>query len=37
MIYLNVNDKDYEIDVPYDMPLLWAIRDHYPHKTRRTH
>lgn len=24
---LTINGKDYEIDVPSDMPLLWAIRD----------
>ena len=28
MISLNVNGKPYTIDVPPDMPLLWAIRDH---------
>jgi isoquinoline 1-oxidoreductase alpha subunit len=27
MISLNVNGKTYELDVPADMPLLWAIRD----------
>ena len=27
MITLNVNKKDYKIDVNPDMPLLWAIRD----------
>ena len=24
---LTINDKDYSIDVPNEMPLLWAIRD----------
>ncbi len=24
---LNINNNNYEIDVPDDMPLLWAIRD----------
>lgn len=28
MIYLNVNGKDYKLDVPQDMSLLWVIRDH---------
>jgi aerobic-type carbon monoxide dehydrogenase small subunit (CoxS/CutS family) len=28
MIQLNVNGKDYEIDVDPDTPLLWVIRDH---------
>ncbi len=27
MISLYVNDKTYSLDVPPDMPLLWAIRD----------
>ena len=27
MISLNVNGKTYKLDVPLDMPLLWAIRD----------
>ena len=27
MITLNVNKKDYQVDVDPDMPLLWAIRD----------
>jgi isoquinoline 1-oxidoreductase alpha subunit len=27
MTSLNVNGKTYSIDVPPDMPLLWAIRD----------
>lgn len=27
MITLNLNGKDHELDVPDDMPLLWAIRD----------
>ncbi len=27
MITLNVNKKDYQLDVNPDMPLLWAIRD----------
>ncbi len=27
MIKLNINNKDYEVDVPEDMPLLWALRD----------
>ena len=27
MISLNVNGKTYKLDVPSDMPLLWAIRD----------
>jgi isoquinoline 1-oxidoreductase subunit alpha len=25
---LNVNGKDVELDVPHDMPLLWALRDY---------
>ena len=28
MISLNVNGKVHELDVPGDMPLLWALRDH---------
>ncbi len=27
MISLNVNGKSYTLDVPPDMPVLWAIRD----------
>ena len=27
MITLNLNGKDYQLDVPDDMPLLWALRD----------
>lgn len=27
MLTLNVNDKDYVVDVPNDMPLLWVLRD----------
>jgi isoquinoline 1-oxidoreductase alpha subunit len=27
MISLNVNGKTYKLDLPPDMPLLWAIRD----------
>jgi isoquinoline 1-oxidoreductase alpha subunit len=27
MISLNVNQKDYKVDVDPDMPLLWVIRD----------
>ena len=27
MISLNVNQKNYQLDVDPDMPLLWAIRD----------
>jgi isoquinoline 1-oxidoreductase alpha subunit len=27
MITLNLNGKDHSLDVPQDMPLLWAIRD----------
>ncbi|MGZ3497478.1 MAG: (2Fe-2S)-binding protein, partial [Vulcanimicrobiaceae bacterium] len=27
MIALMVNGKQHEIDVPDDMPLLWALRD----------
>ena len=26
-IKLNINQKDYEVDVPPEMPLLWVIRD----------
>jgi isoquinoline 1-oxidoreductase alpha subunit len=28
MILLNVNGRNYQVDVPDDMPLLWVIRDH---------
>jgi isoquinoline 1-oxidoreductase alpha subunit len=28
MISLNVNGKNYSVDVPEDMPLLWVIRDY---------
>ena len=28
MISLTVNDKDYKLDVPKDMSLLWVLRDH---------
>jgi isoquinoline 1-oxidoreductase alpha subunit len=28
MVSLNVNGKDYKVDVPDDMPLLWVIRDY---------
>ncbi|HEY5996021.1 MAG TPA: (2Fe-2S)-binding protein [Candidatus Deferrimicrobiaceae bacterium] len=28
MISLNVNGKRYELDVPPNIPLLWALRDH---------
>jgi len=28
MVSLNVNGKVYQVDVPGDMPLLWALRDH---------
>jgi isoquinoline 1-oxidoreductase subunit alpha len=28
MISLNVNSKDYVLDVPGDVPLLWVLRDH---------
>ncbi len=28
MISLNVNGKNYSVDVPDDMPLLWVIRDY---------
>jgi isoquinoline 1-oxidoreductase alpha subunit len=27
MITLNVNGKPYDLDIPPEMPLLWAIRD----------
>jgi isoquinoline 1-oxidoreductase alpha subunit len=27
MLRLNINDKDFEVDVPNDMPLLWVLRD----------
>lgn len=27
MITLNINGKDQQIDVPEDMPILWALRD----------
>lgn len=27
MISLNINQKDYKVDVDPDMPLLWVIRD----------
>jgi isoquinoline 1-oxidoreductase alpha subunit len=27
MIKLNVNGKQYDVDVDPDTPLLWAIRD----------
>jgi isoquinoline 1-oxidoreductase alpha subunit len=27
MITLNINGKDYSVDVSPDMPMLWAIRD----------
>jgi isoquinoline 1-oxidoreductase subunit alpha len=27
MMTLRINDQEYELDVPYDMPLLWALRD----------
>ena len=26
-VTLTINGKDYELDVPPDMPLLWALRD----------
>lgn len=26
-ITLKINGKDHELDVPSDMPLLWALRD----------
>jgi isoquinoline 1-oxidoreductase subunit alpha len=25
---LNINDKQYSVDLPGDTPLLWALRDH---------
>ena len=28
MISLNINDKNYKVEVEEDMPLLWVIRDH---------
>jgi isoquinoline 1-oxidoreductase alpha subunit len=28
MVSLNVNGKEYKVDVPDDMPLLWVIRDY---------
>ncbi len=28
MISLNVNGKNYKVDVPDDVPLLWVIRDY---------
>ncbi len=28
MAKINVNNKDYEVDVPDDVPLLWVLRDH---------
>ena len=27
MINLNINGQEHELDVPADMPLLWALRD----------
>ena len=27
MMTLRVNDQEYELDVPHDMPLLWVLRD----------
>ena len=30
MIELKVNGKSVSLDVPPDMPLLWALRDHLP-------
>jgi len=27
MVSLNINGKDYKLDIPGDTPLLWAIRD----------
>jgi isoquinoline 1-oxidoreductase alpha subunit len=27
MITLRINDQEYELDVPHDMPLLWVLRD----------
>jgi isoquinoline 1-oxidoreductase alpha subunit len=26
-IKLNINQRDFEVDVPAEMPLLWVIRD----------
>lgn len=28
MVKLTINDGQYELDVPSDVPLLWVIRDH---------
>jgi isoquinoline 1-oxidoreductase alpha subunit len=28
MVSLNINGKNYRLEVPDDLPLLWAIRDH---------
>ncbi len=28
MISINVNGKDYQIDVPPEVPLLWVLREH---------
>ena len=28
MISLNVNGKNYKVDVSDDVPLLWVLRDH---------
>jgi 3-isopropylmalate dehydratase small subunit len=28
MVTLDVNGKKYKVDVPNDMPLLWALRDY---------
>jgi isoquinoline 1-oxidoreductase alpha subunit len=27
MMTLRINDREYELDVPHDMPLLWVLRD----------
>jgi isoquinoline 1-oxidoreductase subunit alpha len=27
MMTLRINDQEYELDVPHDMPLLWVLRD----------
>ena len=27
MVTLQINGKEHELDVPDDMPLLWALRD----------
>jgi len=27
MTKLSINNKDYEVDIPADMPLLWVLRD----------